>query len=366
MNALKPMNRTSPAKAARFFIPAHFASPFGAHLAAPFAALLAAQLLAPCAFAAPTAATLPTVPLVQRAAQDPELERQQLATNVAKEPLPAARSSTHRWAPGLVVPLIAGAGLVTTIELDPEERIQSYASGFSSAWEFAAEGARLYLKPKRPRASTNLAVATATRTYLFELRSAPAPSAPKTNASKASSTKAGPAVAPVDYLVRVTLPRAPEAPGSRSISPEMKRETAARLLAKPLVPGAAESDISARYRMNFGDAPESRSIAPVAAGDDGRFTYLALPAGADFPAVFRKGAEGEAIVASHLEADGRLVIHGVYPELRLRAGAAVVGLYREPEAQTLAPLPGKAATPEISRELIHESEEHLKEEKSHE
>lgn len=377
MNALKPMNRTSPAKAARFFIPAHFASPFGAHLAAPFAALLAAQLLAPCAFAAPTAAALPTViaaetaPLVQRAARDPEPERQQLATNVAKEPLPAARSSTHRWAPGLVVPLIAGAGLVTTIELDPEERIQSYASGFSSAWEFAAEGARLYLKPKRPRASTNLAVATATRTYLFELRSAPAPSAPKTNASKgsaskASSTKAGPAVAPVDYLVRVTLPRAPEAPGSRSISPEMKRETAARLLAKPLVPGAAESDISARYRMNFGDAPESRSIAPVAAGDDGRFTYLALPAGADFPAVFRKGAEGEAIVASHLEADGRLVIHGVYPELRLRAGAAVVGLYREPEAQTLAPLPGKAATPEISRELIHESEEHLKEEKSHE
>ena len=342
----------TPSKPARCLLPVRFASPLGL--------LIAAHLLAPCAFASPTAGTasaLPevmateTAPQAVRAEKGPEFRKPQGTAHDAKETLPAARSSTHRWAPGLVVPLTAGAGLVTTIELDPQEQILSYASGFSSAWEFAAEGARLYLKPKRPRASTNLAVATASRTYLFELRSAP-----DRNASKTPS---------VDYLVRVTVPAAPVPPGTRTVSPEMKRETAARLLAKPLVPGTHGSGTSARYRMNFGDAPESQSIAPVAAGDDGRFTYLELPAGSDFPAVFRKGAEGEAIVASHLEPDGRLVIHGVYPELRLRAGAAVVGLYREPEAKTLPPLPGNAARPELERELIHESEEHLKEE-SHE
>lgn len=355
MKALKSALRLIPSKAACRFIPARFASPL--------AVLMAAHLLAPCALAAPATGTASALPEVRasgaasqavRVAQGPELRKPQGAARDAKEPLPAARSSTHRWAPGLVVPLTAGAGLVTTIELDPQEQILSYASGFSSAWEFAAEGARLYLKPKRPRASTNLAVATASRTYLFELRSAP----------DRNASKAGPA-ASVDYLVRVTVPAAPVPPGTRALSPEMKRETAARLLAKSLVPGTHGSETSARYRMNFGDAPESQSIAPVAAGDDGRFTYLRLPAGCDFPAVFRKGAEGEAIVASHLEPDGRLVIHGVYPELRLRAGAAVVGLYREPEAKTLAPLPGKAAMPELERELIHESEEHLKEE-SHE
>lgn len=343
MKTRKSLNPLSPAKPACRFLPAKSAIPFATPFATTFAALIAAHLLAPCAFAAPTtaatASALPKAIASGTAAQAPGRD--------GKAGLPPARSSTQRWAPGLVTPLTAGAGLVTTIELDPGEKILSYASGFSSAWEFAAEGSRLYLKPKRPRSSTNLAVATASRTYLFELRSAPA-----RNASESL---------PVDYLVRVTVPPPPAPPGARALSPEMKREAAARLLAKPLVPGGETPGASARYRMNFGEAPESQAIAPVAAGDDGRFTYLRLPAGCDFPAVFRKGAEGEAIVASHLEPDGRLVIHGVYPELRLRAGAAVVGLYREPEAENLPPLPGKAATPELKRELIHESEEHLKE-----
>ena len=121
----------------------------------------------------------------------------------------------HVWQPGQVIEVLAGRGFVTTIELDPGERIESYASGFSSAWELAAEGRRLYLKPRQPKAATNLAVSTSSRTYLFSLKEAQAPQEA------------------IDCLVRVKRP--PE-PGSPEQLAKRRRDLAAARLAKPLTP----------------------------------------------------------------------------------------------------------------------------------
>ena len=83
-----------------------------------------------------------------------------------------------------------------------------------------------------------------------------------------------------------------------------------------------------KYTMNFGVSKGSRLIAPVSCYDNGRFTYMKFRDNTDFPAVYRVSDDGEAIINSHIE-DQTLVIHGVYPEYRLRAGADVVGIYNE-------------------------------------
>ena len=72
----------------------------------------------------------------------------------------------------------------------------------------------------------------------------------------------------------------------------------------------------------------SKTIAPIKAFDDNRFTYLKFKEQTDFPAAYRVQDGEETLLNSHVE-DGWLVLHGVYEEVRLRAGKAVVGIYNE-------------------------------------
>ena len=71
-----------------------------------------------------------------------------------------------------------------------------------------------------------------------------------------------------------------------------------------------------------------KTIAPIKAFDDNRFTYLKFKEQTDFPAAYRVQDGEETLLNSHVE-DGWLVLHGVYEEVRLRAGKAVVGIYNE-------------------------------------
>ena len=73
--------------------------------------------------------------------------------------------------PDQVITVPAAKGIATLIEFPADEPIQDFASGFSSAWEIASRGTRLFLKPKEKRPATNLVVTTAKGSYLFELRS---------------------------------------------------------------------------------------------------------------------------------------------------------------------------------------------------
>lgn len=225
------------------------------------------------------------------------------AAAAASSPVPAsagARVAQRLYDPGEVVPLLTAGGLVTTVVFEQGEVIQSYVSGFSSAWSFAAEGNRLYLKPRAPKAATNLTVATDRRIYLFDLRVAKSP-------SKA--------------LYRLTFLY----PGTKA-----KRASKSLAAASSLLP-APNAALNGNWAMRLGSDPQSRGIAPVWMADDGRFTYLRFAPGADLPAAFCRRGQEESIANFHLEEDGMLVIHGVCTELRLRSGQAVVGLYAEGE-----------------------------------
>ena len=219
--------------------------------------------------------------------------------------------------PDQVITVPAAKGIATLIEFPADEPIQDFASGFSSAWEIASRGTRLFLKPKEKRPATNLVVTTAKGSYLFELRSVKAAQA----------------------LYRITLHR-PAKPVSRKESEARAEKELIQKLARqsvtPEIHSASESADAPQssaaqsvWTMNFGEDSDSKRIAPVAVSDDGRFTSIRFRPGLDFPAVFAVNSDGESIVDTHVDTAGTLVLHGVYPELRLRLGKAVVGLYRE-------------------------------------
>lgn len=230
-----------------------------------------------------------------------------LASLIAAPAQGARVAAVYAGAAGTgVVRVAAAPGIVTEIEFDPGAAVESWVCGFSSAWAIEARGNRLWLKPSRADADANLAVTAGGVSWLFELRVTDRASA--------------------NYRVRAWGP----GPDLRERREKAAKDETERRLASPLpARGLHAPARNFAWLMNFGGDPASRRLAPSEMFDDGRFTYLRFPPGTDFPAVFRVEPEGESIAPSHAEKDGTLVVRGVWPELRLRAGKAVVGLYAE-------------------------------------
>ncbi|WP_418572399.1 TrbG/VirB9 family P-type conjugative transfer protein, partial [Parasutterella sp.] len=114
------------------------------------------------------------------------------------------------------------------------------------------------------------------------------------------------------------------------------------------------SEVNKFYSENFGSSPLSKEIAPLEVFDNGRFTYLKFDRHTDFPAVYRVSEnEEETLLNSHIKGDW-LVVHGVYRELRLRAGQAVVGIYNETYSGGGAPNDSGVSVPGLKRELVKE------------
>lgn len=214
------------------------------------------------------------------------------------------RLYTTAYEENQVYPIYAVNGLVTSIVFAEDEKVDVHTSGFSTAWEFAARGNHFFLKPRAKEGSTNLVVVTNKRTYHFDLR---------LGWNRKTAT----------YELAFTYPKEGAA-ASEKERVEARLKTSAT---KPV--SVAEAPASNRdYTMNFGEAKSSRSIAPMEAFDDGRFTYLRFGKSSDFPSVYRVVDETETLLNAHVEGDW-LVVHGIYEALRLRAGQAVVGLYNE-------------------------------------
>jgi P-type conjugative transfer protein VirB9 len=240
---------------------------------------------------------------------------------------------------GDVVIVSAPSGRAVRIVFAPGETIRDVASGFSEGWEFLDRGNILYLKarslegeggtflsPKADKWNTNLLVATDKRLYDFELR-----------------LSGGDAVA---YRVEFRYPEDELATAKEkealALAAAKKKEGLEKLAGKP-------APVNSAYSMQIGK--RSKRIVPAMAYDDGNFTYLKFPANRDFPAVFLVAEDkSESLVNSHVEGEV-LVVHRVAPELRLRLGRAVVGVYNEAfDPDGAAPKDGTTA-PGVKREL---------------
>ena len=248
----------------------------------------------------------------------------------------------------------AVTGLITTISFEPGETVVNYGSGYSTAWEFSTAGNQFFLKPKAEQATTNLVVITDRRTYLFDVR---------LTWDKKKAT----------YHLQFKYPEEEQRRAEALQIAKEKAQKRKQLIEQPVIDAKAVSpyvthdkqsaDTSSgfnwAYTMNFGSSDVSKSIAPTAVYDDGLFTVIRFDSLSDLPAVYRVlGEDGETLVNRQIDPSGALIIRGVYPELRLRAGSGVVGIYnenygkhaRKPENSTTLPGMKLNIKPEASYE----------------
>ena len=76
----------------------------------------------------------------------------------------------YEFKPDVIYPVRAGLGITTQIELDPNEKVLDYSTGFSGGWDLTRRENVFYLKPKNVDVDTNMMVRTATHSYIFELK----------------------------------------------------------------------------------------------------------------------------------------------------------------------------------------------------
>lgn len=198
-----------------------------------------------------------------------------------------------------VVRVVGHYGFVTHIQLGEGETVQSVAMGDSLAWEVAPTANHLFVKPREPNATTNMTVVTApsNRVYTFVLT--------------AHQSRNGAQPRPNDMFFTVNFRYPEEERKARQVASEKAR---------------AENELSrtpVKPKNHNYWACGSRDLAPDAAIDDGRFTYLRFSANRDMPAIFEKQADGkEALVNTHVEGDW-IVIQRVVKKLMLRRGPLV-------------------------------------------
>jgi type IV secretion system protein VirB9 len=209
----------------------------------------------------------------------------------------------------------AGLGITTQIELNPNEKILDYSTGFTSGWELTRRDNVFYLKPKNVDVDTNMMVRTETHSYIFELKVVATDWRQLEQARRAG----------VQYKIVFNYPSDTQFSTAQS---EAKEE------AKPLLSTELAKD--RKYYFDYSYSTRSRLawLVPVSVYDDGRFTYLKLTDSSEFqtgnfPAVFgREKEHGEDFVVNTTVEGNMLVVHGTYPYLVIRHGNNVVGLRR--------------------------------------
>lgn len=209
------------------------------------------------------------------------------------------------FAPDAVVRIQAQRGFATHIALDPHEQIQVVAPGDRDGWQVVANKGDhdVYLKPQLAAHDSNLEIRTDKRSYSFDLVVLPV---------KARFGNG-------NEMYRVTFVYPDEAKA------QAHAKTDAEIVAQRL----GQSPVARNTRYSMQVMPHSDDIAPTAAWDDGRFTYVRIPNNRRIPAIFRVAEDGtESVVDRHME-DDTIVVHEVAKRFVLRLGDEVVGIWND-------------------------------------
>ena len=206
---------------------------------------------------------------------------------------------------------IAGAfRTATQIVFSPDETIRHAAIGDSVAWEVAAEGSVLFLKPRERHQATNLLVVTeragAIRHYAFEL----------------VAREPGDRTA-IAYQVRFRYPADDQGEAARALAVQAQA-VEQRLIGLELERGVVEGTRNLAWSAQ-GDA----ALQPSEVSDNGRFTVLRFPGVQPLPAVFEVGEDGAERLIPYDVRGEFVVIHGVTRGLRLRRGQSVLCLFND-------------------------------------
>jgi len=234
---------------------------------------------------------------------------------VVTAPAAIAQAMTrYEFRPDSIYPVRTGLGITTQIELDPNEQVLDYSTGFSGGWDLTRRDNVFYLKPKNVDVDTNMMVRTATHSYIFELKVVATDWK-----TLAEARRDG-----VQYKVTFSYP------ADTSFANQKKKQLQSAAQNSRLLPDRS-------YNFDYDYATKSAAapwLVPANVYDDGRFTYIkmsdlkAFPTG-DFPTVYmREHEHGEDSLVNTTVEGNTIIVHGTYNYLVIRHGDDVVGLRR--------------------------------------
>ena len=195
------------------------------------------------------------------------------------------RLQTVAYDPAQVVQLRGTPGYQVTVELSPDEEVQSVAVGDGAAWQISVNAGRnlLFIKPTDSARATNMTVITDIRVYNFELVPTPGPSP--------------------DMAYHIKFHFA---------APETRPRTG------DFVDISAATRRMSRYRMT-GD----KRLRPAAISHDGYNTYIVWPKELDLPATYEFAGPGRELLVNGVMRDDVLVIDRVITHLVFRRDKSV-------------------------------------------
>lgn len=188
--------------------------------------------------------------------------------------VPDAHIQSVAYDPQQVVALRVASGFAVTVNLSPEERIETVTVGDAGAWQVQVNkrADRMVIKPVGYPRTTNLTAITDQRSYNFTLY--------------AAST--GEDALP--YMINF-------------------------LYAVPTIEQPVAATTTGRYRVRG-----KKNLLPAAISDDGTFTSILWPKDATLPAVYRQDDQGHLALVNGLMRDDMFVIEGVYRRLVFMIG----------------------------------------------
>jgi type IV secretion system protein VirB9 len=231
--------------------------------------------------------------------------------------------------PSQVVRITGVWRTASQIVFSPQEAITHIAIGDATAWDIAAEGGAVFLKPKAAHGPTDMLVTTSLATgekrlYAFEL----------TVASARTRTPA-----PSLYVLRFRYPADLKAAASAAIAAETAA-LSAEVSDLKLAAGALEGPHNRAYEVQG-----PRALEPLEVFDNGRFTVLRFSPGQPLPAIYAVEPDGTEALAPFDVRGDFVVIHATARAFRLRRGGQALCLFNESLA---APEGARAAGPATS------------------
>lgn len=201
----------------------------------------------------------------------------------------------------------------TQIVFGNGETIRHVALGDSVSWEVAPASNTLFIKPRENVGQTNLIVLTSSphgpRTYTFQL------------------VARGGSLNNDDTIFRVLFRYPEQEAAERARLAALQARAQAREIEANAIRTALDIGVLEGVRNIEYGVQGASALQPSEVSDNGQFTVLRFPAQQPIPAIFSVSADGEESLVRFDVRDNYLVVHGVYPELRLRRGDSLLCIY---------------------------------------
>ncbi len=210
---------------------------------------------------------------------------------------PDGRIHVLMYAPDEVYKYTGHYGYQSSIEFEEGEEILTISMGDSTAWMLNPSGHRLFLKPIKPDAQTNVTILTNKRSYLFEF-----------HAEEAESIS-DPDLA---FIVRFVYP-----------SEENNNFMMVEDIPDPIEEGLEKFNFNYTIRGSY-------EVAPIKIYDDGEFTYFEFrDKNATIPAFYIVDQWGNESIVNYRARDDVIVVEQVASRFTLRQGGEIVCVYNE-------------------------------------